>query len=78
MNRDALLEVLDRLDGSSWIARRFLNDPSTPDHMVALELLGRLNIIEAKVAEIRSRMAADHAADSNVHVLDRPSPGDAA
>lgn len=76
MNRDALIDLLDRIDGSSWIARRFLNDPSVPDHMVALEVLGRLNMIEAKVMEIRSTMAADH---GKVHVIgDRPKPGAAA
>jgi hypothetical protein len=75
MKRDALLELAERIEGNAWMIRRFLHDPSIPDHMVALELLGRLNLIEAKVAQIRNAMAAQESGRPDLHVLgDRPSP----
>jgi hypothetical protein len=91
MNREALLELAERVEGNSWVIRRFLHDPTIEDHMVALEVLGRCNIIEAKVAQIRAEMAREaeqiireNAPKPNVHTLGarepsyRPSGSDAA
>lgn len=81
MNRDTLLELAERIEGNAFMMRRFLHDHEIPDHMVALEVLGRSNIIDAKVAQIRSEMARDKADNGpaaqnnlNLHTLGDREP----
>jgi hypothetical protein len=80
VNRDTLLELAERIEGNAFMIRRFLHDHELPDHMVALEVLGRSNIIDAKVAQIRSEMARDKAdnapplATPNLHTLGDREP----
>jgi hypothetical protein len=69
MNRDALLELAERIEGNAWMIRRFLHDPEMADHMVALEVLGRCNIIDAKLAQIRKEMARPESGRPDSHVL---------
>lgn len=69
MNRDALLELAERIEGNAFMMRRFLHDTEIADHMVALEVLGRCNIIEAKLVEIRSTMARAGNQEATGHVI---------
>lgn len=74
MNRENLLELAERIEGNAWMMRRFLHDPDMGDIEVAIEILGRIGIIESKVSQIRQELAREEPRN-NVHVLgDRPSP----
>jgi hypothetical protein len=74
-DRVALLETLSRIEGNIGIAKWFLTNEDD-DVKVALELLGRANLIEAKLVELRALLASDEeSAKRNVHLIgDRPSP----
>lgn len=72
MDRLALFESLQRIHGSVAIAEWFLSNEDD-DIAVVRELLGRADLIESRLAEIRGRLATP----DNVHVLNRPD-GDAA
>lgn len=77
MNREALLEAAERIEGNAWIMRRFLHDPDIGSVEVAIEILGRIGIIEAKLVELRAALTA--AGESvppkhNVHTLGSREP----
>lgn len=80
MNREKLLEHAERIEGNAGIIRRFLHDPTVTPAEAVIEVLGRVQIIEARVAEIRKELSGESGRpESNLHVLgSRPSGGDAA
>lgn len=73
MNRAKLLEACERVEGNAWMMRRFLHDPEVGASEAAIEIVGRVGIIEAKLAEIRKALVSE---PDNVHVLG--NRGDAA
>jgi hypothetical protein len=78
MNRVPLYELLERIRGSAGIAQHFLANEDSDARVVA-ELIGRADIIESKLAELRGRLGEQESErpKHNVHRLgarerDRP------
>lgn len=77
MNRDALLEHAERIEGNAWMIRRVLHDSEVGIAEAALEIVGRIGIIEGHIAGMRNELRGP-ARPENVHLIgDRPN-GDAA
>jgi hypothetical protein len=78
MNRVALYELCERIKGNAALAQHFLSNDDSDVRVVA-ELIGRCDIIESKVAEVRGRLEQpDKAERPGLHVLGHRPPTDAA
>lgn len=80
MNRVAIFEACDRIQGSLWFIRFFHTDGTVTSAEAAIETLGRLSVIEVQIAEIRKALEDDPSGrpTSNVHVLGQRDGSDAA
>lgn len=80
MNRDKLLEAAERIEGNAGIIRRFVHDPTIGSSEIAIEVVGRIGIIEGYLGKLRKALLEDESGrpESNVHVLGNHPSGGAA
>lgn len=75
MDRVALYELLERIQGNARLAQHFLSHEESDVRVVA-ELIGRADIIESRLAELRGRLTEQESPrpKHNVHTLGAREP----